>query len=386
MSESADSSRPLARGGLGRRNAAFGLALAALGAWFVYDWWINDGYTLFGTVGWLATPLDWLFMASVVAFAFYVAYPLAADRDRTRRYWRRLRRRPETAVAVGILACFFLAGALGPAIVGRPELRFLYAYQPPAFGSVDARFVSGCAGRIVDGRCLGSFAYPLGTDRNGFGLGRAVIAGLRVSLYVAFITSMFVVPIGVAVGTVAGYYGGAVDAVLMRYAELQATVPALVVYMFLFPITGESLFVIVVLFGFLGWSGVARQVRSDVRRRRESDLVTAAESVGGSDLHVVRTHVLPNVSSTVITATAQQIPLFLLTEAGIAFLGFESADVQSLGRLIARGVTVEAPATPGFAQKWWVATAGAVALALVVLAFQLVGDAVRDAADPRTLD
>lgn len=378
--------RLLTESSIGKRTAVFALVLTALGGWFVYDSQFNDGYTLFGALGWLATPLDWLFMASVVVFAVYVVHPLATDRALARRYWRRLRRRPETVIALGVLCGFFVAGAVGPSLAGRPELRYLYAYQPPAFGSIDARFVTRCAGRIADGRCHGSLRFPWGTDRNGFGIGQFALSGLRVSLYVAFITSMFVVPIGVAVGTAAGYYGGPVDSFLMRYAEIQETVPALVVYMFLFPITGESLFVIIVLFGFLGWGGIARRVRSDVRQRRQSELVTAAKSAGGSDLHIVRVHVLPNVSNTIVAAMTQQIPVFLLTEAGIAFLGFESADVRSLGKLIARGVTVEAPATPGFPEKWWVATIAAVTLALVVVAFELVGDALRDAADPRTGD
>lgn len=368
---------------IGKRNTVFILVLTVLGSWFIYDSQFNSGYTLFGTIEWLATPLDWLFMSSVVVFAFYIVYPLATDRALALRYWRRLRQRPETVIALGILCGFFVGGAVGPTLFGQPELQYLYAYQPPVFESIDNRLISRCAGPIVDGRCHGSMQFPLGTDRNGFGIGQFILAGLRVSLYVVFITSMFVVPLGVAIGTVAGYYGDLVDSVLMRYAEIQETIPALIVYMFLFPITGESLFVIIILFGFLSWGGIARQVRSEVRQRRQSELVTAARSAGGSDFHIIRVHILPNVSNTIVTSITQQIPLFLLTEAGIAFLGFESADVRSLGKMIARGITTEAPATPGFPEKWWVATISAVTLAFVVLGFELVGDALRDAADPR---
>lgn len=361
------------------RLPAFALATVALLAWAGYDLVLNDGFTL-GT--WLAKPLDWLLFLSLDVFVFFVVVPLATRPARTRYFWTRFRRQPWAVPALAYLVGFVLLGALGPVLLGAPTLDFLGAHQPPVYASIDADLVSECAGTVSNGACHGSWTYPLGTDRNGYDMVRLMGSMARVSLYVAAITALLVVPIAVAVGTVAGYYGGTVETLLMRYVEMQDTVPAIVVYLLVIFLWGESLLLIVVLFGFFGWGTVARKVHSEVRTVRAAEYVESGRSLGGTDGHVVRTHVLPNVSNTLAVATFQQIPAFLLAEAGIAFLGFEKFDLHSFGNVIAYGLE-QVLRGPTFVEKWWVAVLPAVVFALAVLSFKVVGDALRDALDPR---
>ncbi|MEF8773421.1 MAG: ABC transporter permease [Halobacteriales archaeon] len=365
------------------RLPGFVVTTILLGAWAGHDLVVNDGYTV-GT--WLAEPIDWLFLLSVNVFLFLAVVPLLANPGRTRQYWRRFRRQPWAVPAFAYLVGFVALGLLGPILMDPLHLSFTEAYQPPVFASIDAEMITDCVGSTGGGTCHGSWTYPLGTDRNGYSILRLLGSTAHVSVYVAAITALLIVPIAVTVGTVAGYYGGLVETALMRYVEIQDTVPAIVVYLLVIFLWGESLLLIIVFFGFFGWGGVARRIHSDARTVRNEPYVTAGRSLGGSDRYVLRHHVLPNVSNTVVVATFQQIPAFLLAEAGIAFLGFESFDLQSFGNVIARGIEQEAiTGAPGFLAKWWVATIPALALALAVLSFKIVGDGLRDALDPRTL-
>ena len=365
------------------RHLAFAVGFVALSAWAAYDLWLNPGFTI-GT--WLAHPLDWLFAYAALVFVCYVLLPLSVDGGRRRRYRRAIGQQVETKVAFAVLVVFVLVGLLGPHVLGQPALDPYYSYQPPVWGSVPEEWVVRCAGPVADGTCYGSWQFPLGTDRFGTGVITLLAAGTTISLYVAAIAAMLIVPVAVVAGAVAGFYGGLVDQVLARYMELQDVLPALVVYMLVLPMTGESLFVVVVLFGFFSWGGVARVVRSEVQAVTDAPYVQAAQGLGRRRLSILRNHVLPNVSNSVVTSLTHHVPLLLVTEAGIAFLGFESADVESFGRIIARGLAQEQARTPTFPEKWWIATSAAIALALIVASFKLVGDAVRDAEDPRTAD
>ncbi|MFB6155962.1 MAG: ABC transporter permease [Haloferacaceae archaeon] len=362
------------------RAAGFLLGAVALGAWAWYDAVVNEGFTL-GT--WLAGPLDWVFLLSVLALVWFFALPLALNPHLRTEYWEGLTRTPETTFALAVTVLFFLVGGLGPFIVGRPGLNMYYQYQPPVWGQIDATGLVRCAGPVTDGYCHGSMRFPLGTDRTGRDVLKLLVAGTRVSLYVATISSMLITPIAIAVGTAAGYFGGWVDALLMRYVEVQETVPALVVYMLVVFFTGESLALIILLFGFLSWGGAARIVRSEVLQRREEEYVEASIGLGADDGHLIRRHILPGASNTIVAVLAQQIPMLLLTEAGLAFLGFEDVDVQSLGAVVARGLAQESYNAPPFTEKYWVATFAAVLLAVYVLSFKLLGDALRDVSDPR---
>lgn len=362
---------------LSYRGPLFLLTMGAVVAAAVYDLRFDEGYTL-GT--WLASPLDWLFIAANVVLLFYGVFPFVADRERTATLWSRLRARPEAVFGLGWLAALYVLGTVVHVLAPSPELDFLNANQPPVFGSVPADLVYQCAGQVVDGHCYGTWAYPLGTDLNGYGMGLLLLQGIHVTLYVAVISLALIVPLALVVGTVAGYKGGWADALSMRSVEVQDAVPPLVVYLLLIFITGESLLVILLLFGFLGWGGAARIVRSESRRLRDAGFVEASRVLGGTDRHVLKTHVLPAVSGVAVPTATQQVPVLLLTEAGLAFLGLEAFDLQSLGNIIARGtVRGEVP----MLAKWWVSGEAVLVLVLTVVSFKFVGDALVEALDPR---
>lgn len=372
---------------LGRRTAGFLLSLALLGALFCYDWLLVPGTEpTLGTQGglnWDVTRLDWLFVASLLALSFYVVVPLVRNHQRTARYWRRLRTNRLAVASLGYLGGFLLVGTLGPLILGPPDPSFSAKYQPPMFATVDYGAVAlSCIGEVThagaNSRCHGTARYLLGTTRLGADVLTVAVAGMRTSLQVASVTAVIIVPLATAVGTVAGYAGGLLDDVLMRYVDVQQSMPAFLVYLVLIFVLERSLFLIVLVFGLLSWGGVARLVRSETLQRREEGFVIAARNAGMSRFRILRRHLLPNVSSTVITATTHLIPLLILAEAAIAFLNLGPATLPSWGQTIARGFESDY-----FLRTWWVWMVPLVLLVATVVAFSVLGDALRDALDPR---
>jgi peptide/nickel transport system permease protein len=372
---------------LGWRTMGFVLSLGLLGALFCYDWLIVSGSApTLGTQGgisWDLTPLDWLFVLSLAALFFYVVVPLVRNRQQTRRHWRHLRTNKLAVASLLYLVGFLIIGTIGPVVLGRPDTNILAKNQPPVFFTVEyGRVALNCLGEVTQSatssQCHGTLQYPLGTTGAGEDMVTVAAAGMRVSLQVALITSMIAIPIATAVGTVAGYTGGLVDEVLMRYVDVQQAVPAFLVYLILIFVLGRSLFLIVVVFGLLSWGGVARLVRSETIQRREEGYIMAAKNAGVSRFQILRRHLLPNVSNTVITATTHLIPLLVLAEAALAFLELGVIALPSWGQMISRGFTGNY-----FAQAWWVWLIPLLLLIATIVAFSVLGDALRDVLDPR---
>ncbi|WP_433625060.1 ABC transporter permease [Halomicrococcus sp. NG-SE-24] len=186
-----------------------------------------------------------------------------------------------------------------------------------------------------------------------------------------------VVPLATGVGLLAGYRGGWTDRILMGYVDIQQTVPSFVVYLVLIFLFHTSLFLVVLVFGLTSWGSAARLVRSEVIQRREEPYVVAARNAGASDLHVIRHHILPNVSSTVVTAVTRQISTLLLAEAAIAYMELNDIMIQSFGETIAYGLRGD------WQTVWWPVVFPVAAFSLTVVAFSVFGDALRDVLDPR---
>jgi peptide/nickel transport system permease protein len=364
---------------------AIGLFLA-LGALFAYDYLVASSRALLlneSVLGhrlrWEPTGFDWLVLLSLCLFLVAVVAPLATNRSLARRYWRRLRSDRLAVAALAYLGLATVLAVLGPVVLGEATVDAAPASQPPAFTTVDGRYVLDCVGPEVGTealpKCQGTLQYPLGTDRFGQRMLPQLAAGLRVSLSMALVASMLMIPVATAVGTVAGYAGGRVDDLLMRYVDVQQTVPAVLVYLILVFLFSRSLFLIVLVFGLLSWGGVARMVRSEVLKRTAEPYVAAARAAGASHVAIVRRHLLPNVSNTVVTAVTIQIPTLILAEAALAFLGIGERYSNSLGQLIEVGLT-------DFQYVPWIAMEAAIALALTALAFNVLGDALRDATQP----
>lgn len=360
------------------RARRFLTALAGLVALFYYDYSGMAGSRLVGD--WDPVVLDWLYLLALLLFVFLVVEPAVRNRGLTRRYWRRFRRNRLAVAALAYLVVLLLVGTVGPLLLGRPEINLPHQNQPPLGFTVERGPIAyQCLGENVGNathpRCGGTWHHPLGTDGDGKDVITLLVTGARVTLLVSLVAAMLIAPIATVVGTVAGYLGGLVDDVLMGYVDVQQTVPAFVVYVILIFVFERSLLLIVAVFGLLSWGGAARLVRSEVMKRRDAPYVLVARSQGASHLDVLRRHVLPSVSSTVVTSTTRAIPALVLTEAAIAYLGLSDAILYSWGFQIGDtgiGLTT-----------WWVWLFPSVLLGATLLAFVLVGDALRDALDPR---
>jgi peptide/nickel transport system permease protein len=199
---------------------------------------------------------------------------------------------------------------------------------------------------------------------------------MQVSMKLGLITTLLVISIGTVVGTVAAYSGGMVDETLMRYVDIQLTFPTFLLYLLLVFLFGGSLFMFIVLFGLTSWGGIARLVRSEALQLREEEYVLAAKSAGANAAYVIRRHLVPNVSSTVITAATLAIPGYILAEAALSFLQLGDPTIPSWGQVIAAGRS-------DLDTAWWISTFPGFFLFFTILAFNFMGDALRDALDPR---
>jgi peptide/nickel transport system permease protein len=269
-------------------------------------------------------------------------------------------------LSLGYLAVVFVLGLVGPVVLRDPSIAFPEKLLPPA----------GVTAAPQGEPVTGTLEHPLGTDHQGRDVLRLLVFGMRVSMEVGLLVAGIAVTIGTAVGTTAAHVGGYVDEALMRYVDLQQSFPVFILLLLVVYLFGPELVLIVLVYGFLSWEGTARLVRSEALQRQEAAYVRAAEAAGASRWWVVRRHLVPNVSSTVITNATLLVPAAILAEAGLAFLGLSDPNVYSWGKLIAsgRGYLATAP---------WIATAPGVVLFLTALAFNFVGDALRDATDPR---
>ncbi|WP_251343554.1 ABC transporter permease [Haloplanus halophilus] len=354
--------------------------VTALGvvAAFLYDYAVlpEGRPTITVPVAWDVTQLDWLFVSTLLALLFYVAVPLYDNRRLTAYYWREFRKNRMAVLSLGYLLVVFLIGVVGPLFLDKPVLALDQAYQPPVFTSIDASVPVDCLGDVANGRCHGTMAHPLGTTGDGKDILVLVIYGMQVSMKVGLISTLLVVTIGTTVGTVAAYGSGLVDELLMRYVDIQLVFPAFFLYLLLTYLFGGSLFMFIVIFGLTGWGSIARLVRSEALQRAEEEYITAARSAGAGTLYVIRRHLVPNVSNSVITAATLLIPGFILFEASLSFLSLGDPTVPSWGQVIANGRS-------DLSTAWWVSTFPGVFLFTTILAFNFMGDALRDALDPR---
>ena len=226
-----------------------------------------------------------------------------------------------------------------------------------------------------------SWAHPLGTDQYSRDLLSRVLSGARVSIAVALLSVLLSMTLGTGYGLVSGYVGGRVDGFMMRMLDGFLSIPRvllLIAVLVLFspvPITG-----LIVLIGATGWFGVSRLVRAETLAARRLDYVEAARALGTSHTRILVRHILPNVAAPVIVTATLAIGNVIALEAGLSYLGIGAREPQaSWGSIFYDGVQF-------FAGNWWVVFFPGVAIVLTVLAFNVLGDALRDVLDPRHLD
>lgn len=290
--------------------------------------------------------------------------------------WWSFRSSPMTMIAAAgtflIVAVALLSPVLAPHTPFDPAtLSLSDGLKPPVLVSPD-----------------GDWAFPLGTDDQGRDVLSAIMYGTRLSLVVGFAAVVVAMVLGITLGLVSGYFGGAVDAVIMRVADVQLTFPAILVALLIDGVVRGlisvkrhdeiAIFVVVGAIGLSFWVSYARTVRGSVMVEKNKEYVQAARVIGLSPLLIMVRHVLPNVTGPVLVIATLNLGLAIITEATLSFLGVGLPSTEpSLGTLIRLGNEVLQSG------DWWITVFPGITLAALVLAVNLLGDWLRDALNPK---
>ena len=218
--------------------------------------------------------------------------------------------------------------------------------------------------------------FPLGTDSLGRNVMACLAHGARVSLAVGVVAAAFSLTVGLVVGALAGYFGGLIDDVLVRLAELFQTIPSFLLVVVVVAIGQPTVPVIVFAIGLASWPTIARLVRAEFRTLREADFVLAARSQGFSHLRIIAQEMLPNALPPVIVTTSVLVASAILIESALSFMGMGDPNAVSWGSMVGDGRELLRTA-------WFLTALPGLAIVLTVLALNLVGDALNDAFNPR---
>ncbi len=221
--------------------------------------------------------------------------------------------------------------------------------------------------------------HYLGTDQTGRDILSGLIHGARISLTIGFVAMGIATLIGVLLGALAGYFGGWIDIVISRIIEVFLNFPVLFLILAIVAFFDYSIFLVMVVIGITGWMGIARLVRGEVLRVRNMEYVTAATSLGFSASRVIFRHVLPNSVAPVLVSVAFGIAGAILTESALSFLGFGvPPEVVTWGSALTQARKD--------IDSWWLAVFPGFMIFLTVVSYNLIGDGLRDATDPRLRD
>lgn len=274
------------------------------------------------------------------------------------RAWRRFRRHRMAMIGLVFLGVLISAALAAPIVAGRDPL------------AMDAR--NAMAAPSVD--------HPLGTDLAGRDIWARLVYGTRVSLAVGLVSVSISLVITLFLGTLAGYYGGLVDMIIMRITDVMMVFPGLVLIIAVVSVVGPSIFNVMAVLGILGWTGTTRLLRAQILSVRERDYVLAARATGVPDRRIMWAHVLPNAIAPLLVAATFGVAGAILTEAGLSYLGLGVLPpTPSWGSMLnaANSITV-------LERNWWVWIPPGIAVLLTVMAINFAGDGLRDALDPRT--
>jgi len=271
------------------------------------------------------------------------------------------RRQRLPVVSLGIVAIFVLVALLAP----------LLAPSDPYDQSLRLRF------RPPVWEERGSWSYPLGTDRLGRDLLSRIIYGARVSLAAGVVTVLISSAFGAAVGLAAGYYGGRTDATLMRVTDATLSFPVILLALILAVTVGPSFTNVVIAIAVILWARYARVIRGQVLTLMTLDFIAQARIAGAGAWRIITRHLLPNTLNTLVVLITLQVGYVIIVEASLSFLGAGiPPPTPAWGSMIAEGRDFVTSA-------WWVSFFPGLAILLVVLAFNLLGDWLRDTLDPR---
>ena len=221
------------------------------------------------------------------------------------------------------------------------------------------------------------FKFFFGTDELGRSVFGRIWSGARISLFIGFTAAIIDMMIGVVVGGVAGLSGGKIETIIMRILDILHSIPKLMIVILLMVLFGQGIMTIILAMTITGWINMARMIRGQVLHLKEQDYIIAAKVLGASNLRIFCKHLLPNLFGTIITTITLTIPPAIFTEAFLSFLGLGvPAPEASWGTMAADGL-------PAFRYYPWRLFFPASFISLTILAFNLLGDALKEAFDPR---
>jgi peptide/nickel transport system permease protein len=270
-------------------------------------------------------------------------------------FWPRLRRNRLALFGGSVVLTLFMVSLLAP-LISPYDPSFINAWKvlsPP------------------------SWQHWFGTDELGRDVFSRVLYGSQVSLKVGFVAVGIAVSIGTVIGLISGYYSGLVDATLMRFVDIMLCFPAFFLILAVIAIREPSIWNIMIIIGLTGWMGVARLVRAETLSIREMDYVLAARCIGCSNIRIIFRHILPNAISPVLVSATLGIAGAILTESALSFLGIGvQPPTPSWGNILTSGKDY-------IEFAWWLSLFPGLSILVTVLAYNLLGEGIRDALDPR---
>ena len=279
------------------------------------------------------------------------------------RAWGQFRHHRPGMIGLGILVAAVLMAIAAPLLADEAGLRAINVTHNPTFANP-------------------SEFGPLGTDSLGRDVMTQFIWGARTSLLVGLAATILAILIGSIVGITAGFYGGKIGGVLMRVTEWFLVIPFLPLAIVLAAILGPSVKNIILVIGITSWPSTARLIRAQVLTLRERDYVDRSRALGASNWHLMTRHIVPNVSPLILANTTLTVPIVILSEATLSFLGLGDPTNPSWGKMLDDAFQTGAVT----AEAWWVFIPPGLGILLVALAFTLCGTALEEILDPRLRD
>jgi peptide/nickel transport system permease protein len=291
-------------------------------------------------------------------------------------YWERTKKYKPAMAGLSFIIFLIILASAGPFFTVNPtHVNFDEKNIPPPGLMLEQSIYNASSGGFVTKVQRGTWAHPLGTDGIGRDMLSMLISGARVSLLVGLLATGIAIMIGALIGTTSAYFGGAMDSILMRATDIFMTFPFLLLLILIVYLFGGSLTLIILAIGLTGWTGTARLVRSETLSLRTREFIMASKALGASHLRIIFYHLLPNTLSSIIVLATLSIPGAILAEATLSFIGLGDPQVASWGNILNAG-------QGSLQTAWWVAVEPGMMLFFTVLAFNFLGEGLREAFEP----
>jgi peptide/nickel transport system permease protein len=283
-----------------------------------------------------------------------MSYKKDTRMERAKDFWRRFKKNKPAVGGLFILLLLILVTVFADFLTPYDpwESRFEDKLQPP------------------------SWRHVMGTDNFGRDVMSRIIFGSRISILIGFSAAAITIFVGVVVGSVAGYFGGLIDNLVMRVTELFMVIPTFFLILLIVAVFGGSVWNVIVVIGITSWPGTARVIRASFLSLKEKEFVEAARLVGSGNFRIIFKHILPNAMGPLIVLTSLRVASSILAEAGLSFLGLGDINFVTWGQLLYKAQIY-------MRISWWSAVFPGLMIFMAVLAFNLIGDGLTDALNPR---